>query len=71
MELFLLVCTGIFFVTGSLLLLLPEAVKKITDATNKMLFTLDDKIPTIRKPLGIFFLATTIFLWYIILYKIY
>lgn len=71
MELFLLVSVGILFVAGSLLLLSPAFFKKITDVTNKVLFTLDDKIPVLRKPLGIFFLAATIYLWYILLYKVY
>jgi len=71
MELFLLVSTGILFVAGSLLLLSPRAIKRITDATNKALFTLDYKIPVLRRSLGIFFLVVTIYLWYILLYKIY
>ncbi len=71
MELFLLISTGVLFVAGSLLLLSPGAIKRITDATNKVLFTLDDKIPVLRKPLGILFLAVTIYLWYILLYEVH
>jgi len=71
MELFLVVSAGIFFIAGSLLLLSPKLVMKISDMMNKALFTLDDKIPKLRRPLGIFFLAITIYLWYILLYKIY
>lgn len=71
MELFLLVCAGAFFVTGSLLLLSPGIVKRIADAINKVIFTLDDKIPLLRKPLAILFMVTAIYLWYILWYKIY
>lgn len=70
MELFLRIAAGIFFAAGTLLLLSPQTIEKISKATNKALFTLDDKIPAMRRPLGIFFLAVTIYLWYILLYKI-
>lgn len=71
MELFLLIATGIFFVAGVLLLLSPKTVEKISRTTNKVLFSLDDKIPVMRRPLGIIFLAVTIYLWYVLLHKIY
>ncbi len=69
MEIFLVTSVGILFIAGSFLLLLPAGAKKIADLTNKVLFTLDDKIPVLRKPLGILFLITAIYLWYVVLYK--
>jgi hypothetical protein len=71
MELFLLVCAGVFFVAGSLLLLSPGLVTGIADTINKVIFTLDDKIPLLRKPLAIIFMVAAIYLWYILWYKIY
>lgn len=71
MEIFLVTATILFFIAGTLLLLSPKTVEKIANATNRVLFTLDDKIPSLRKPLGILFLAITIYLWYILLYKIF
>lgn len=71
MEIFLVISAGLFFVAGTLFMLSPKSVMRIYDMTNKALFTLDDKIPKLRRPLGIFFLSITIFLWYILLYKIY
>lgn len=71
MELFLIVSACIFFIFGVLFILSPKAVEIICRTANKVLFTLDDKFPALRKPLGIFFLAMTIYLWYIILYKVY
>jgi hypothetical protein len=50
-------------------LLTPKAVENLSKATNKALFAVDEKAIKLRRPLGIFFLALTIFLWYIILYK--
>lgn len=71
MELFLLVCAGAFFVAGSLLLLSPGLVKRIADAINTVIFTLDDKIPLLRRPLAVIFMVAAIYLWYILWYKIY
>lgn len=71
MELFLLVCAGAFFIAGSLLLLSPDLVKSIADAINKVIFTLDDKIPLLRRPLALLFMVAAIYLWYILWYKIY
>jgi len=71
MELFLLVCAGAFFVTGALLLLSPGLVTGIADTINRVIFTLDDKIPLLRKPLAIVFMVAAIYLWYILWYKIY
>lgn len=71
MGLFLIVSAGLFFTFGVLFMLSPKAVEVICKTANKVLFTLDDRFPVLRKPLGIFFLATTIYLWYVILYKVY
>lgn len=71
MEIFLLISVGVLFIAGILLLLSPRAFKRISDATNKVIFVLDDKLPMLRKPLGILFLAATIYLWYILLYEVY
>ena len=68
MEIFLILAALLCFIFGSLLLLSPESVVKISNMTNKVLFTVDERIHNIRRPLGIMFLAVTIFLWYIALY---
>lgn len=60
----------IFFIAGTLLLLSPKSFESITKLTNKLLFNMDDKIPVLRRPLGIFFLALCIYLWYIALYEL-
>lgn len=69
MEIFAIIATLIFLVFGSILLLSPESFKKISDATNRVLVTLDSKVPRMRRPIGIFFLVLCIFLWYIALSK--
>jgi hypothetical protein len=71
MELFLVVAAAVLFIAGSLLLLSPKTIENMSKVMNKALFSLDEKIPVLRRPLGIFFLAITIYLWYILLYKIY
>ena len=72
MELFLIIVSLIFLVFGSLLLLSPAAMEKIVNFINRLnraVFTMDVKIPTWRRPLGIILLALTIFFWYIALVK--
>lgn len=69
MELFLVVAALIFLVIGSLLLLAPETVEKIAKLTNRVLFTVDDKIHAWRRPLAIALLALSIFCWYVALSK--
>jgi hypothetical protein len=68
MEIFLVVAALVFFIFGTLLLLSPESVVKLSTTTNKVLFSLDEKIPKLRRPIGIFFLVLTIYLWYVALY---
>ncbi len=69
MGLFLIISAGIFFFFGALFMLSPKAVETISSKANKVLFTLDDKFPAMRRPLGILFLAITVYLWYVVLYK--
>ena len=71
MEIFLIISAGVFFIFGALFMLSPKAVEAISSMTNKVLFTLDDKFPLLRRPLGILFLAVTVYLWYVVLYKMY
>ena len=66
---FLIVASLIFLIFGSMLLLSPETFTKISKSTNRVLFSLDDKINAIRRPIGILLLVLTIFLWYIALWK--
>ncbi|MBN1872502.1 MAG: hypothetical protein JW800_08020 [Candidatus Omnitrophica bacterium] len=68
MEIFLIVAAMIFFTFGTLLLLSPEYVIRLSKMTNKVLFNIDENVPHLRRPLGIAFLVLTIFLWYIALY---
>lgn len=68
MELFLIGAALLFFIFGTLLLLSPESVIRLSSVTNKVLFSLDERVPRMRRPLGIMFLAITIFLWYVALY---
>ena len=65
METFLIVAALAFLIFGSLLLLSAESVTRITNLTNRVLFNVDDKIHTWRRPLGIVFLALSIFSWYV------
>lgn len=69
MELFLIIAAIIFFIFGSLLLISPQAVEKISNYTNRVLFTIDEKIHKWRKPIGIVFLVLAVFLWYSALFK--
>ena len=71
MAIFLIFSAGVFFIFGVLFMTSPKSVEKIAAVTNKVLFTLEDKIPALRRPLGIFFLGLTIYLWYIVIYKVY
>ena len=71
MEMFLVVSAGVFFIFGVLFMLSPKTVELISKTTNKVLFTLDDKFPLLRRPLGILFLIITIYLWYVVLYNVY
>ena len=66
MLLFLIFSAGFLFIFGVLLLLSPKTVQDISAATNKALFTLEDRIPKLRRPLGIFLLLSVIYLWYLI-----
>ena len=65
MEIFLIVAALVFLIFGSLLLLSIESVVRITNLTNQVLFNIDDKIHTWRRPLGVIFLALSIFSWYV------
>ncbi len=65
MEIFLMVAALIFLIFGSLLLLSVESVVRINNLTNRVLFNIDDKIHTWRRPLGIVLLALSIFSWYV------
>ncbi len=65
MEIFLIVAALVFLVFGSLLLLSVESVTRITNLTNRVLFNIDDKMHTWRRPLGIALLALSIFSWYV------
>ncbi len=65
METFLIVAALVFLIFGSLLLLSVESVVRITNLTNRVLFNIDDKIHTWRRPLGVIFLALSIFSWYV------
>ncbi len=66
MEIFLIVAALVLFIFGSLLLLSSESVVRIANLTNRVLFNIDDKIHTWRRPLGIAFLALSIFSWYVV-----
>ena len=65
MEIFLIVVALIFLIFGSLLLLSVESVVRINNLTNRVLFSIDDKIHAWRRPLGIVLLALSIFSWYV------
>ena len=65
MEIFLIVAALVFLIFGSLLLLSIESVIRITNLTSRVLFNIDDKIHTWRRPLGVMFLALSIFSWYV------
>jgi len=72
MEVFFLgIAAIVFFIVGALLFLSPGIVEKLAKTTNRILFSLDDKIPRVRRPLGVFLLATSIFLWYITLWELW
>ncbi len=66
MELFLIFAALAFLIFGSLLLLSAESVVRINNFSNRVLFNIDDKIHTWRRPLGIVFLALSIFAWYVV-----
>ncbi len=66
METFLIVAALAFLIFGSLLLLSAESVIRIANLTNRVLFNIDDKIHTWRRPLGIAFLALSIFSLYVV-----
>jgi len=69
MEVFLIVAALAFLIFGLLLLLSAESVVRIANLTNRVLFNIDDKIHAWRRPLGIAFLALSIFSWYVALAK--
>lgn len=69
MQTFLVVAALIFLIFGSLLLLSPRTVEKLSNLTNRMLFTVDDKIHGWRRPMGIILLVLAIFCWYVALAK--
>ncbi len=69
MEIFLIASSLLFLVFGAMLLLAPETIEKISKATNQGLFFIDDHIHAWRRPIGIFFLALCIFLWYVAWWK--
>ncbi len=66
MGIFLIVAALVLFIFGSLLLLSVESVIRITNLTNQVLFNIDEKIHAWRRPLGIVFLAVSIFSWYVV-----
>ncbi len=66
MELFSIFAALAFLIFGSLLLLSAESVVRINNLANRVLFNIDDKIHTWRRPLGIVFLALSIFSWYVV-----
>ena len=65
MELFSVVVAMVFLVFGSLLLLSPKSIEKIEKVTNKVVFTIDKKVHSLRRPLGIALLGLSIYLWFI------
>ena len=65
MNLFLIAASLIFLLFGSLLLLSPDVVIKLLEISNRVLFSVDERIRNYRRPLGILFLAITIYLWYV------
>ncbi len=67
MEIFLAVVALIFLIIGSLLLLSPQTIEKLTNLTNLAVFNIDDKIHIWRRPLGITLLTLSIFCWHIAL----
>jgi hypothetical protein len=69
MEIFLIIAALVFLIFGSLLLLSIESVVKISNLTNRVLLNIDDKIHIWRRPLGVMFLAVSIFSWYVALAK--
>jgi len=66
MELLFIVAALAFLIFGLLLLLSAESVVRINNLANRVLFNIDDKIHTWRRPLGIVFLALSIFSWYVV-----
>ncbi len=66
MELFLIFAALAFLIFGLLLLLSAESVVRINNLANRVLFNIDDKIHPWRRPLGIVFLALSIFSWYVV-----
>ncbi len=66
MELFLIFAALAFLIFGSLLLLSVESVVRINNLSNRVLFNIDNKIHTWRRPLGTVFLGLSIFSWYVV-----
>ena len=60
---FLIVGAFFLFIFGILLLLSPKTLTKISKMTNRVMFTVDEKMPILRRPLGVLFLATSVFFW--------
>ncbi len=69
MDIFLIVAALVFLIFGSLLLLSIESVVRISNLANHVLLKIDDKIYIWRRPLGVIFLALSIFSWYVALAK--
>lgn len=66
---FLTFATAVLFIAGILLLVSPGTIKKVSDILSKNVFSIDERMPDMRKPLGIIFLILAILLWYIVLRK--
>ncbi len=69
MEIILIFLAMVFLSFGSILLLSPEMFLKIAQLSNQVVFTIDEKVPSWRRPIGIIFLILTIFLWFIAFQK--
>lgn len=69
MEIILIFLAMVFLLFGSILLLSPETFLKIAQLSNQVVFTIDEKVPSWRRPIGIIFLILTIFLWFIAFQK--
>lgn len=65
MELFSVVAAMVFLVFGSLLLLSPKSIEKLEKVTSKVVFAMDKKVHSLRRPLGIALLGLSIYLWFI------
>ncbi len=69
MEIFLIFATILFLVFGSILLLTPETFEKIARLANQLVFRMDEKVHSWRRPMGIMFLILAIFLWFVVMSK--